>query len=62
MLVFLWSQRVKRKKKGPSTRPYSRIWLNPLHLGFHTFVLYIVVGFSVELVKTCPPEPQLMLV
>ena len=33
-----------------------------LHLGFHTFVLFIVVGFSVELVKTFPPEPQLMLV
>ena len=64
MLVTLWGLSLKEKKNRIINESLllSQNLADSLHLGFHTFVLFIVVGFSVELVKTCPPEPQLMLV
>ena len=64
MLVTLWGLSLKEKKNRIINESLllSQNLPDSLHLGFHTFVLFIVVGFSVELVKTFPPEPQLMLV
>ena len=64
MLVTLWGLSLKEKKNRIINESLllSQNLADSLHLGFHTFVLFIVVGFSVELVKTFPLEPQLMLV
>ena len=64
MLVTLWGLSLKEKKNRIINESLllSQNLADSLHLGFHTFVLFIVVGFSVELVKTFPSEPQLMLV
>ena len=64
MLVTLWGLSLKEKKNRIINESLllSQNLADSLHLGFHTFVLFIVVGFRVELVKTFPPEPQLMLV
>ena len=64
MLVTLWGLSLKEKKNRIINESLllSQNLADSLHLSFHTFVLFIVVGFSVELVKTFPPEPQLMLV